>query len=345
MKKLSIIGHFAFGKEFLDGQTIKTITITKELENQLGSDQVLKIDTHGGKKVVFKSPFQVLKALKNASNVMIFPAHNGVRVYVPLLSFFKRFFKGRKLYYNVVGGWLAKFLENKKSLTKQLKKFDGLFVETSTLKTALENMGFTNVSVVPNCKELDILTESQLVYPETEPYKLCTFSRVIKQKGIEDAINAVIYANEYFGRTVYTLDIYGQVDNAEKEWFENLQKTFPDYIKYGGLVSFDKSVEVLKNYFALLFPTRFYTEGVPGTILDAFASGLPIISVKWFNYSDILDDSVCIGYDFDDIDKLKEILLDENLKDKLNSFKKNCLKKASEYKPSMVVKEFIERIR
>ncbi len=345
MKKLSVIGHFAFGKEFLDGQTIKTKVITKELENQLGSDQVLKIDTHGGKKTLFKAPFQVIKALKTSENVMIFPAHNGVRVYAPLLLFFKRFFKNRKIFYNVIGGWLAKFLENKKDLAKKLKRFDGLYVETSTLKTALEEMGFTNVSVMPNGKDIDALKESDLVYAESQPFKLCTFSRVMKQKGIEEAVNAVIYANDHFGRTVYTLDIYGQVDNAEIEWFENLKKSFPEYIKYGGLVPFDKSVEVLKDYFALLFPTRFYTEGIPGTILDAFAAGLPIISAKWLNYSDILDDSVFIGYDFDDTEKLKEILLDENLEEKLNCLKINCLKKAGEYKPSSVVKEFIERIK
>mgnify|MGYP002519543662 CR=1 FL=1 len=32
-----------------------------------------------------------------------------------------------------------------------------------------------------------------------------------------------------------------------------------------------------------------YTEGVPGTIIDAYAAGLPIISAKWLNYGDILD--------------------------------------------------------
>ena len=344
MKKFSIIGHFAFGKEFLDGQTIKTKVTTKELENQLGEKEILKIDTHGGKKTLLKAPFQVLRALKSASNVMIFPAHNGVRVYVPLLSFFKRFFKGRKLYYNVVGGWLPKFLEKRKSLTKKLKKFDGLLVETSTLKTLLENMGFTNVSVMTNSKELTILNEDELIYSSNEPYKLCTFSRVMKQKGIEDAVNSVIYANEHFGRNVYTLDIYGQVDGSETEWFETLKKTFPDYIKYGGLVPFNQSVEVLKGYFALLFPTRFYTEGIPGTIIDAYAAGVPVISAKWLNYNDILDDTVCLSYDFEDTDKLKEILLDKNIKDKLNALKANCLTKAQDYTPKKIVSEFLERI-
>ena len=44
--------------------------------------------------------------------------------------------------------------------------------------------------------------------PELKPLPLCTFSRVMKEKGIEDAVYAVRTVNEHFGRTVYTLDIY-----------------------------------------------------------------------------------------------------------------------------------------
>ena len=66
MKKAAVIGHFAFGLEFLDGQTVKTKIVTEELERQFGKDQVLKFDTHGGRKTIFKAPFQVLSALNHA---------------------------------------------------------------------------------------------------------------------------------------------------------------------------------------------------------------------------------------------------------------------------------------
>ena len=91
MKKVCVIGHFGFNKNLLNGQTVKTKIIAKELSSSLGEDQVLKIDTHGGKKTLLKAPFQVIKALKNASNIIIMPAHNGVRVYTPLLSIFRAF--------------------------------------------------------------------------------------------------------------------------------------------------------------------------------------------------------------------------------------------------------------
>ena len=33
MKKVAVIGHFAYGLECLDGQTIKTKIVTEELQN------------------------------------------------------------------------------------------------------------------------------------------------------------------------------------------------------------------------------------------------------------------------------------------------------------------------
>ena len=62
--KVSILGHFGEGVNLLNGQTVKTKIITEELQNQLGQDQVLKIDTHGGWKTLLKAPFQVFRALK-----------------------------------------------------------------------------------------------------------------------------------------------------------------------------------------------------------------------------------------------------------------------------------------
>ena len=53
----------------------------------------------------------------------------------------------------------------------------------------------------------------------------------MKEKGIEDAINAVESINAHFGRTVYTLDIFGQVDVEYKERFSQLEKSFPESSK------------------------------------------------------------------------------------------------------------------
>ena len=185
-----MVGHFAEGKNLLNGQTIKTKILTSELERSLGEDEIYKIDTHGGAKVLLKMPFVLFGALKKSKNVIILPAHNGIKVIAPLLLFFNKFYH-RKLHYSVIGGWLPKFLKTRKQLTNVLKKFDSIYVETTTMKKALEEIGFNNICVIPNCKDLKILSEDELSYQNSEPYKLCTFSRVVKEKGIEDAVRAV----------------------------------------------------------------------------------------------------------------------------------------------------------
>ena len=146
MKKIAIIGHFGFGGNYLDGQTIKTKIITKELVRQFGDEQVLKIDTHGGKKILPKLFFQTISALRKTKNVVMLPAHNGIKFFTPILTIFNKIFK-RKLFYIVIGGWLPEYLKDKKGLEKRLKKFDGIFVETNTMKTALQNMRFQNIFV------------------------------------------------------------------------------------------------------------------------------------------------------------------------------------------------------
>lgn len=343
MKKLSIIGHYGKDKVFLDGQTVKTKILTEELVRRFGEENVGRIDTYGGKKVLPKLILKTIFALKNSENVIILPAHNGLRVFVPVLNFFNKIFK-RKLLYVVIGGWLPRYLQNKKGLAKKLEKFDGIFVETNSMKIALEKMGFTNIKVMPNCKKLRILSEEELVYPTGEPYKLCTFSRVMKEKGIEDAVNAVKAVNQELGRTVYTLDIYGQIDEKQTEWFENLRKDFPNYIKYGGLVPFDQSVEVLKNYFALLFPTRFYTEGIPGTIIDAYSAGVPVISAKWINYDDIcIEEKTARSYPLGEEDGLVQVLKQTlKEKEKILEMKKACLQEAKNYTPDSILKKLME---
>ena len=338
--KASVLGHFGEGANLLNGQTVKTKIITKELQNQLGQDQVMKIDTHGGWKTLLKSPFQVFQALRNSANVLIFTAHNGLRVYAPLLSFLRCFFKNKKIHYVVIGGWLPQFLLKRKNLTKILKKFDGIYVETNTMKNALEAQDFKNVYLMPNCKELTVLSEQELIYPSGLPYKLCTFSRVMKEKGIETAVNVIKRLNDKLGYVAYSLDIYGQVDHSQTEWFENLKKQFPDYVRYCGFVDANQSVDVLKNYFALLFPTHFYTEGIPGTIIDAYAAGIPVISAKWESYSDVVDEGITgIGYDFDHEEQFEDILfhIAQNC-DIILEMKENCIRKGEEYIPNMAIK-------
>jgi len=342
--KVTVIGHFGEGLSCSDGQTVKTKTVTEGLKEHYGSERVCKVDTHGGVKTLLKAPFILKKAFTESENVVILPAENGLRVFAPLCALWKRKRPGVKVHYMVIGGWLPSFVKKHRSLQSSLKAFDTIFVETSGMEKALAAMGFDNLAVMPNCKALKILKPEELICSTQEPLRLCTFSRVMKEKGIEEAVQAVAAVNARYGREVYTLDIYGGVDSGQTEWFAKLKETFPPYVRYMGVVPYHKSVQILKDFFALLFPTRFYTEGIPGTVIDGFAAGVPVISTKWENFGDMITEGITgLGYGFHDGDGL-EIALCRMAEhpEQILSMKTNCLTEAVKYTPREVIRKACE---
>ncbi len=340
MSKICIIGHFGFGQNLLNGQTIKTKIVTAEIEKKFGKENVILLDLAGSFRRIPGLLFRIPVMLSRCDNIVILPVENGLKFLTPVLGFWNVFFK-KRLHYVVIGGWLPKFLSDKSWLRKGLKKFYGVYVETNTMKLALERQGLNNLFVLPNCKNLKILSKEELVYPIGVPYKLCTFSRVMKEKGIETAIDIITKVNEKLGYTAYSLDIYGQVWEESKDWFNELQNKFPDYVHYKGAVDANKSVDVLRGYFALLFPTHFFTEGIPGTIIDAYAAGIPVISAKWESYADVVDEGKTgLGYEFDNLKEFESILLQvaQNPKSLLD-LKPNCIEKAKKYIPETAIGE------
>lgn len=342
MKKISIIGAFGEGFDLVNGQTVKTKIIADELDKNYGRQRIWRIDTFGKLNNVI-SVLKSVWALIISENLIMLPAHNALKILAPWLVLCNTIFH-RKLHYIVIGGWLDGYLAQHSLVEKTLHKFHGIYVETQTMKNALQKRGFSNVIILPNCKNLKILREQDLVYSYTEPFCLVTFSRVMQQKGIEYVARIVSEINAEAGRCVFKLDIYGQVDTKEIEWFSTFSDKYRlmednSTIRYKGYTPFYKSVEILSKYFALLFPTCFYTEGVPGTIIDAFAAGLPVISARWENFTDVVDDGVNgIGFEFENWNELKTLLINIAKKPEIiNSKKCSCLKHAKDFLPSEVI--------
>lgn len=345
MYKIGICGHFGNKKNLLNGQTVKTKIITNELSKQLGEDEITTVDTHNWKRNPFKLLVENFNLIKKSNNIIILPAHRGIKVFVPLFLLFNIFFN-RKLYYIVIGGWLPEILQNNLKLKNRLKKFDGIYVETKSMMKDLNKLGLLNVDVIPNFKVINVLKEDELRCTNKQPFKVCTFSRVMKEKGIEDAINVIIKINSEAQEEIYNLDIYGQVEKGYEKRFEELQKNFPSYIKYKGLVEFDKATDILKNYFLLLFPTKYEGEGFPGTVLDAFASGVPIVATDWkYNSEIIINNKTGFIYN-NNIENFDYLLKDlANNPKKVLSLKNNCLNEINKYNPNIVISKLLKKMK
>lgn len=343
MNKIFMCGYFAFKTNDFGGQPVKTRETYYALVNKFGNKNIYYLDTLNWKQHPFKLLKDFFKLSINSSCLIMFPAHNGLKIFSMLLLLSKTMFK-KKIYYDVIGGWLPEATQKNEKLKKRLLKFDGIWVETNSMKEALEAQGFKNISIVPNFKNITPLKEDELIFNTEKPFKFCYFARVAKEKGIEDAVRAITEINKKYGKNTATLDIYGQVNPDYEEGFKELQKSFDGSINYKGVVKPEKSVETLKNYFALLFPTYYRGEGFAGTLIDALFSGLPVISSDWKYNSEVVENNIT-GLLFPAKDTQ---LLKKNIEwaiknaDTFNGFKINCLNAAEKYQPQNIAQQILQ---
>lgn len=289
-KRVAIIGHFGAGREILDGQTIKTRVLYDELKKTVDWE-IQKVDTYYRKRNPLKLIYQSLRSMVTARDIIVLLSGNGMRVFFPVLTILVKLF-GIRIYHDVIGGNLVKYIDKYPRFQSYLNSFRINWVETERMKAELEAAGLSNVEVLPNFKRLNVVREEELQMAVFPPYRFCTFSRVMKEKGIEDAINAVKSLNAKAECELCTLDIYGAVDASYKAEFEERLLNAGPVVRYKGQVPYDKSVEALKGYYSLLFPTRWEGEGFAGTIVDAFSAGLPVIATDWRHNSDIVTHGV-----------------------------------------------------
>lgn len=338
MKEIGIIGNFVLGQKHANGQTVKVNSVYQMLCDHYRNNDFNLVDTHNGKKRLIKIICGVVKVTKQSRNIVIMPAQNGVKIILPLVAILNKLYH-RKTHYVVIGGWLPQMASENFVISKALHAIDYIYVETAAMKAALGEIGFENAYVMPNSKKIRILEPEELNSSYSKPYRFCTFSRVMKEKGIEDAVSAICEVDKLYPGSV-SLDVYGKVDPEQSQWFENLKNSFPGNITYRGIVDAEKSVDVLKDYYGLIFPTYYEGEGFAGTLLDAMSSGLPVICSNWKYNAEIIEDDRT-GYTFNtqSINELTECIL-KSIKtpERWHSMRLNCLDEAHKYEPEKVIK-------
>lgn len=343
--KIGICGHFGGEKNFFDGQTIKTKILYNELIGILGEENLSKVDTYMWIKRIPKLLIECIRLSRECEHIIIILSNKGRNIFLPYFYIMQLILKC-KVHCMVIGGGFPIQMKKNKIVSFFAKKIDGVYVETNWMIKELNKIGYKNVYIINNFKRLDFITEERLNLNYSKPFEICTFSRVCKGKGIEDIINAVNHINNKNERVIFKLDIYGQVEKEYQLDFSILQKSFPSYINYKGIVEYDKSVDIIKNYFLLAFPTKYKTEGVPGTIIDAYAAGVPVIASKWDSCNDVIDDGKTgVLYEFDNqLDLIKKLEEITNKYEIIINMKKNCLNKANEYLADNVIKEFLQKL-
>lgn len=335
-----IIGHFGGNTNVLDGQTIKTKILYEELKNKTNWS-INIIDTYYKKKKPISLFFKSIKSFFTAKDVLVLLSGNGMKFYFPILFFFSRFL-GLHVYHDVIGGNLASYVEQNPIFKRYLNSFEVNWVESKNLEKQLVEMGIVNCEVIPNFKRLNLANVKYEHFEE--PYRFCTFSRVMKEKGIEEAFDAIKCINSKKNRVYCKLDIFGPITDDYKEKFSKLMKNASPDIEYKGVVPYDESVHAISSYYSLLFPTFWEGEGFPGTIIDAFSAGLPVIASDWNCNREVIENEVNgLLYPSDKASSLIDAIEWMTSTD-INVLKKNCVERARKYQPDNYIDKIIKTI-
>lgn len=343
VKKILVIGHFDWTGNSASGAVVKVRNLYDELKkhNEIIS-KISTVDIFNWKNKKIVTLITIIFKMLFYSEIILVISDSSSKI-TKIFNFYYRVFK-KRFYYVVVGASLGNTLSNNKKRIKYLKFVKSFFVETKECLNSLNKIGFGNVFLMKNFKNIVPLSFSKN-FTKKDNYCFCTLSRVNEKKGIIHAIEAISNINFAFPTIKCSLDIYGPVDPDFKEKFEISLSQHQDS-HYCGVVNANDTVEVLKKYDSLLFPTLYFDEGIPGTVVDGFAAALPIVCSDWSMRSNIIEnDYNGVVYEFGDLNSLvNSIARLVNSPELMTKISKNSLDSFKEYEPSVAIQPLLKSI-
>ena len=292
-KSILLIGILGYKINKLDGQTVKTRNILTLLKQRYSGD-VYTLDTLEARKDIFII-FQLIYWFVKCKTVVLVPAANSFEKVLPILYYCSKIFN-----FNIillcVGGWQMEFFNGSSKYTphpKQLeicRKIKAFLPEVENVtKELVDNYGFNNCETFTNFRILENKVADDVIQ-NSKSLKLVFMARINKFKGYDIIFN---FANKIKSENLdITIDFYGPINQEDESDFLDKIDSYKSIVSYRGKLQPEDINSTLKQYDALLLPTRYYTEGVPGTIIDAYMAKLPVIVTNWKHAHEVVIDGV-----------------------------------------------------
>ncbi len=223
-----------------------------------------------------------------------------------------------------------------------LKKANCVFFQNSENKDFfIENKVVAeNVKLIPG-SGVNLNHFTFLPYPSNETTEFVFISRIMKEKGIDQYLEAATYIKNKYPDT--TFHVCGFCEEAYESKLQELQDN--GTIVYHGLVSDIR--EVLKQTHCTIHPS-YYPEGLSNVLLESSACGRAIITTNRAGCREVVEDGVN-GYVVEQknaqdlIDKIENFLsLDYEEKRQMGIFGRE--KVEQEFDRQLVVNAYLEEI-
>lgn len=223
----------------------------------------------------------------------------------------------KNITFYLIGNGGAGF-EKRRLYLEDLTKCENVIVESEVVKDELKKYNIDDkISIFPCIKPTYSLEHLLKTYENDEkPLRIIYFSRINEQKGLMDAIDAVILANEKSNKVIYTLDIAGGVSSEPgvpefaNKVIEKCKKY--DFLNYLGMslrIKDIHSYEELQKYDLHIFPSKFIQECAPGSILDMFIAGIPTISSRFPSAKYLINDDNSYLFEPGNVNELTDKLI------------------------------------
>ena len=277
----------------------------------------------------------MLYKLITCNTLIILPCLNNLTVMFPVFYYMSKIFRF-DIISICIGGWQVEyFLGSEKfrchplqmEMSKKIKAFLPEMIRVN--KDLINQCGFTNTEVFPNFRNFHRSTQ---VITNESGLRLVFMARVNKMKGYDVIFDSLHFIRENCPGS--KVDFYGGIASEDKDDFMNKVKANCDIASYKGVLTPEKIHDTLNNYDVLLLPTKYYTEGFPGSILDAYISGIPVIVTEWKHAHEFVSDKntgIIIPFNNNQEafnNSILSLFMDRN---KLNYMKSAAYKEADKY--------------
>ena len=222
---------------------------------------------------------RVLIHIPRCDVVFVYASYNGILYLYPPLYLLCTVFHTRFCFYPVGGDFLDVYHSrpswHRALIRNTLFKSDVLFLETKHLMGQFKSLG-VNAVWFPSGRPRPTDVPKSRGYSR----RFVFLSRVCREKGIDVIRDVLDKLDERF-----TIDIYGPIAEIDEE-------SIRGWANYNGVVSPTDVLETLGRYDVLILPTFYPREGYPGSIIEAYSLGMPVIATNWMAIPEIVTHGV-----------------------------------------------------
>lgn len=285
MKKILLIGPINKGNVPYTGDSAKNQFFEKRFREVF--DKVSIVDTWAYRKRPWVLIDLLIKLIFYRGYKIVVSANPGSAD--KIIKIAKLLGHASNIYYWVIGGSLHKTFEKGIRDWKTYRDIAAILVEGSQMVDAMQKLGLTNVSCVPNFKKIEYIPKKK--QNKDRKIHFVFLSRLDRAKGCDYILEAIEMLNNQGLSKQFDVTFFGK-NTEDKEWLDSFVNKVSAITnaEFKGLLDLCRmsNYDVLSGYDVMLFPTYWDGEGFPGVLIDAYISSLPVIASDWNLNTDLV---------------------------------------------------------